>query len=156
MLSSFLTNLTYPTKLPCINHLVGIVVKGRPGLDPRWRRGSFSRSSHTRDVKIGNPVATLPGVLRCRVSAGAGWSSVSTLLLCEIESFIYNFCLSGLVVKSSASGAEDPGFEFRLRRDFSGSSHTSDLNIGTPVATLPGAWRYRVSTGTGWTGVSIL
>ena len=39
---------------------------------------------------------------------------------------------------------------------FSGSSHTSVLNIGTPVATLPGAWRYRVSTGTGRPGVSIL
>ena len=39
---------------------------------------------------------------------------------------------------------------------FSGSSHTGDLNIGTPVATLPGAWRYRVSTGTGRPGVSIL
>ena len=25
----------------------------------------------------------------------------------------------------------------------------------TPVATLPGAWRYRVSAGTGWPGVSI-
>ena len=36
------------------------------------------------------------------------------------------------------------------------SSHTSDLKIGTPVATLPGAWRYRVSTGTGRPGVSIL
>ena len=39
------------------------------------------------------------------------------------------------MVKASTSGAEDPGFESRLRRDFSGSSHTSDLNIGTPVAT---------------------
>ena len=39
---------------------------------------------------------------------------------------------------------------------FSGSSHTSDLKIGTRVATLPGAWRYRVSTGTGRPGVSIL
>ena len=39
---------------------------------------------------------------------------------------------------------------------FSGSSHTSDLTIGTPVATLPGAWRYRVSTGTGRPGVCIL
>ena len=26
------------------------------------------------------------------------------------------------------------------------------LKIGFPVATLPGAWRYRVSTGTGWPG----
>ena len=62
----------------------------------------------------------------------------------------------GLVVKASASRAEDPEFESRLRLDFSGSSHTSDLQIGTPVATLPGAWRYRVSAGTGWPGVSVL
>ena len=47
--------------------------------------------------------------------------------------------LAGLVVKASASGAEDPGFESRLRRDFSGSSHTSDFEIGATVATLPGA-----------------
>ena len=33
----------------------------------------------------------------------------------------------GLVVEGSASRTEDPGFESRLRRDFSGSSHTSDL-----------------------------
>ena len=58
--------------------------------------------------------------------------------------------------KASASGAEDPGFESRLWRDFSGSSHTIDLKIGTPVATLQGAWRDRVSAGTGWPGVSIL
>ena len=42
--------------------------------------------------------------------------------------------LVGLVVKASASGVEDPGFESRLRRDFSGSSDTSDLKIGTPRA----------------------
>ena len=60
------------------------------------------------------------------------------------------------MVKASASGAEDPGFESCLRWDFSGLSHTSDLKIGTPVATLPGAWRYRVSAGTGRPGVSIL
>ena len=64
--------------------------------------------------------------------------------------------LVGLVVKASASRTEGPGFESRLHRDFSGSSHTSDLKIGTPVATLPGAWRYRVSAGTGRPGVSIL
>ena len=65
-------------------------------------------------------------------------------------------CLVGLVVKASASGAEDLGFKPRLWRDFSGSSHTSDLKIGTPVAILPGTWHYRVSAGTGWPGVSIL
>ena len=56
------------------------------------------------------------------------------------------------MVKASASRAEDPGFEYRLRQ----SSHTSDFKIGTPVATLPGAWCYGVSAGTGRPGVSIL
>ena len=35
--------------------------------------------------------------------------------------------LVGLVVKACASRAEDPVFESRLRRDFSRSSHTTDL-----------------------------
>ena len=64
--------------------------------------------------------------------------------------------LAGLVVKASTSGAEDPWFESRLRRDFSGWSYTSDFKLGTPVATLPGAWHFRVSAGTGRPGVSIL
>ena len=34
------------------------------------------------------------------------------------------------MVKAFASRAEDPGFESRLRRDLSGSSHASDLKIG--------------------------
>ena len=58
--------------------------------------------------------------------------------------------------KASASRAEDPAFESLLSREFSASSHTSDFKIGSPVATLPGAWRYRVSAGTGRPGVSIL
>ena len=64
--------------------------------------------------------------------------------------------LVGLVVKASASRAEDPGFDSRLRRDFSGSSHNTDFKISTPVATLPDAWCSRVSAGTGRSGVSIL
>ena len=63
---------------------------------------------------------------------------------------------SGLVVKASASRAEDPRFESGLRRIFPGSSHTSDFKIGTPVAALPDAGRYRVSAGTDRPGVSIL
>ena len=70
--------------------------------------------------------------------------------------FVHVYRLVGLVAKASASGAEGPEFEYRLRRDFSGSSHTTDFKIGTPVATLPGAWHYRVSAGTGRPGVSIL
>ena len=48
-------------------------------------------------------------------------------------------CLVGLVAKASASRAEDPGFESRLRWDFSRLSDTSDLKIATPVANLTGA-----------------
>ena len=65
--------------------------------------------------------------------------------------------LFGLVVQASASRAgRSPGSNPTCAGIFSGSSHTSDLNIGTPVATLSGAWRYRASAGTGWPGVSIL
>ena len=49
-----------------------------------------------------------------------------------------------------------PGSNLACAGIFSGSSHTSDLKIGTPVATLPDAWCYRVSAGTGWPSVSIL
>ena len=50
----------------------------------------------------------------------------SVLLRAYVFSFLRR--LVGLVVMASTSGAEDPGFEFRLRRDFFlGSSHTSDL-----------------------------
>ena len=60
------------------------------------------------------------------------------------------------MVKVSASRGEHPGFESRLRQDFSGSNHTSNFKIGTPVATLSGAWRSWVSAGTGRPGVSTL
>ena len=51
------------------------------------------------------------------------------------------------MVKVSASRVKDPGFESCLRVFFSGSSHTSDSKIGTPVATLPGAWRFGSALG---------
>ena len=57
--------------------------------------------------------------------------------------------LCDLVVKASASRTADPGFD-------PGPTHTSDLKLRTAVATLPGAWRYRVSAGTGGPGVGIL
>ena len=64
--------------------------------------------------------------------------------------------LIGLVVKGPPRERKVPGSNPACTGIFSGSSHTSDLKIGTPVATLPGAWRYRVSTGTGRPGVSML
>ena len=59
--------------------------------------------------------------------------------------------------KTSASRVAYPGFDSCCRSgSFSRLSHTTDLNIGSPVATLPGAWCYRVSAGTGQPCVSIL
>ena len=58
--------------------------------------------------------------------------------------------------KTSASREEDSGSNPACAGIFSGSSHTSDSKIGTPVAAPPGAWRYRVSAETGRPGVSIL
>ena len=69
--------------------------------------------------------------------------------------FRLEYCL-GLVVKASAFSSADRGFDSHFcHGDFYGSIYTSDLNIGTPIATLLGAWHYRVSAGTGWPGVSI-
>ena len=62
----------------------------------------------------------------------------------------------GQMVKASASRTAHPGFDSRLRRDLSGSSYASGLEIGAPVATLPGSWLYKVGTGTCWSAVSIL
>ena len=60
------------------------------------------------------------------------------------------------MVKVSPLRAEDPGSNPACAGIVLGSSHTSDLKTGTPVATLPGTWHYKVSAGTGWPGVSIL
>ena len=67
-----------------------------------------------------------------------------------------SYRLVGLVVRRPPRERKIPGSNPACAGIFSGSSHTSDSKIGTPVATLPGAWRYRVSTGTGRPGVSIL
>ena len=64
--------------------------------------------------------------------------------------------LVGLVVRRPPREGKVTGSNPACAGIFSGSSHTSDLNIGTPVATLPGPWHYRVSDGTGRLGVSIL
>ena len=64
----------------------------------------------------------------CPYSAASSPSSESSNVLCPLLSFAAMvFCfhsmshrLVGLVVKASASRAEDPGFESHLQRDFSG------------------------------------
>ena len=64
--------------------------------------------------------------------------------------------LVGLVVRRRPREQKILGSNPAYSGIFSGSNHTSGLKIDTPVATLPDAWRYRVSTGTGRPGVSIL
>ena len=92
--------------------------------------------------------------------AEALWPATSIFkvytLLCRapldtgVEFRLVPYGLVGLVVRRPPRERKVPG------SNPAGSSDTSDLKIGTPVATLPGAWRYRVSTGTGRPGVSIL
>ena len=56
--------------------------------------------------------------------------------------------LVGLVVKAPRE-RKIPGSNPARAGILPGSSHTSEFKIGTPLATLPAAWRYRVSAGTG-------
>ena len=64
--------------------------------------------------------------------------------------------LVGLVVGRLPRERKVPGSNPACAGIFSGPSHTSDLEIGTPVATLPGARHYRVNAGTGRPSISIL
>ena len=71
---------------------------GDTGIKPR-----FPRSSQISDLNTGTLGATQPSASRLRVSGTSDWLSDR---------------LVGLVVKVSASRAEDPGFDSRKRRDF--------------------------------------
>ena len=72
------------------------------------------------------------------------------------DSLLLTHRLIGLVVGRPSRERKILGLNPACTGIFSGSSHNSDSKIGTPVATLPGAWRYRVSSGTGQPRVSIL
>ena len=69
----------------------------------------------------------------CRISAGTCSPGVNILWLGEIESVMGYICLSVAANETVYAG---PRF---LCWDFSRSSHTSDLKIGSPVPTLPTA-----------------
>ena len=85
-----------------------------------------------------------------------GFSMVCMVLQTVPNRFAEADRLDGPVVRRSPPERKIPGSNPACAGNFSGSSHTSDFKIGTPVATLPGAWRCRVSTGTGRPGFSIL
>ena len=58
--------------------------------------------------------------------------------------------------KATGSRATDLGSIHVFAVDLvSRSNHINNLKGSSPVTTLPDAWRYRVSAGTAWPGVSI-
>ena len=91
---------------------------------------------------------------------GLGFSGLTTWHFVKLVIMVFSRKsldrLVGLVVRCPPRERKIPGSNPAGGGIFSGSSHTSDLKIGTPVATLPGAWCYKVSAGTGRPGVSIL
>ena len=126
--------------------------------DSRFCCGSFSRSSHTSDLKKNWYWGDyLPGAWYCRVITGTGRSATSISVWQHVR-------LSTQIrpwdtprwLRRPPPERKVPDSNPACDGTFPGSSHTSDLKIGTPVATPPGAWRYRVSARTGWPGVSIL
>ena len=97
--------------------------------------------THTHLKKELNSVFINDGVVSLHhVDVSRHFCAVLYMVIVLILSHIH--CLIGLAVKASTSRAEDPGI-------FPGSSHTSDLKIGTPVATLPDAWCYIIESVSG-------
>ena len=74
----------------------------------------------------------------------------------KVSGFSFTHRLVGLVVRRPPRERKIPVSNPACARIFLGSSHTSDLKIGAPVATVPGAWCSTVSAGNGPPGVSIL
>ena len=83
-----------------LDHLLGLVVKHPLQELHTWVWFLLvlwvfsSRLSHTSDLKMGCPVAFLPGAGYYRVSAGACQPSINILWLGEIESLVCNVFLS--------------------------------------------------------------
>ena len=107
-------------------------------------------------MRTGHRAHTRGGPL-CEMLVSEGRDCLSVAcLMSQQHASVSQHRLVGLVVRRPPRERKVPGSNPACAGIFSGSSHTSDLNIGTPVATLPGAWRDRVNAGTGWPGVSIL
>ena len=119
------------------------------GVSMLWLRSQvwFATSAHDWSKQI-HPWCTLCTFL--------GRQETRKELLLTKGASVFWHHLVVLVVRRPPRERKILGSNPACGRIFSGLSHTSDLKIGTPVAALPGAWRYRVSTGTGRPGVSIL
>ena len=123
---------------------VQLLCKNAFALDS-WKRPLCGRQRSTR---------LLSGRQTCVVVSSILWITVHVHKIQAPLPYLFHR-LVGLVERRPPREWKIPGSNLDCAGIFPGSSHTSDLKIGTPVATLPGAWRYRVSAGTGWTGVSI-
>ena len=110
-----------------------------------WRRGWRKQCSASCTGTTLAPTSS-------RVSCTRRWASSGTAPLTTLSSaqrsvensFFVCLCISiyrlvGLVLRRPPQERKVPGSNPACAGIFSGSSHTSDLNIGTPVATLPGA-----------------
>ena len=111
------------------------------------------RQGFSRGTPLSSPPSSVNGLSQLNKTKV---NAISTLSNLKAELSLRADHLAGLVVRRPPRERKVQGLNPACAGIFSGSSHTSDLKIGTPVATLPGAWRYRVSTGTGRPGVSTL
>ena len=112
-----------------------------------------SHSLHSICLATGS----FPAGNKGNLESGQSKSKVCSFIIKDKNAILFFFYrLVGLVERRPPRERKIPGSNPACAGTFSGSSHTSDLKTGTPVVTLPGAWRYRVSTGTGLPGVSIL
>ena len=107
-------------------------------------------------VRLSLPLLVCRSVFLCLSPSLSVGLCLSLSLSVSGLSLSLRYRLVGLVVRRLPRERKISGSNPACAGIFSGSSHTGDLKIGTPVATLPGAWRYRVSTGTGRPGVCIL
>ena len=124
---------------------------------PGWIPSSVLPYLTLPSCHVGSQAVSYLTLPSCQVGSQA--VSYLTLPSCQVGSqAVFPSLPPGwLGRKVSVSKATDPGFDSRLRlRDFSGSSHTSDLQMDTRSVILPLAWRYGVRAGTGWPGVSTL
>ena len=152
------SNPAFP-RPPCWPSGYGVRLKsGRPGFDSPFLQGDFSGSSHTTDLKIGTLVAALPGVMGSALGL-VGPVSVHTWWGREVY-FATSISVWHHVQLSEQIGPWGTlaccGYVRQPTTTTIRWSHTSDLGINTPVATLPGTRHWRVCARSGQPSVSIL
>ena len=133
-----------------VSHIVkspdtSVIAPAQQHLRPRW----LARADHVCSSKIwsqGRPRALIQVLQSSNLRSGLGKQEKRQFLYTS-RGIVYQrrgprlYRLVGLVVRRPPRERKVPGSNPACAGIFSGSSHTSDLKIGTPVATLLGAWR---------------